>query len=115
MNRNLFSHVFLIDSANLILTFGIKLIAYSPPQTAIAPSSPTNPIAYSPHQTAIATHHPQNPIAYSLHQTAIAPTPTTKPDRLNLNTKQRSPLIPHRTRSPKSQHQTAIAICKSRP
>ncbi|MEA5489023.1 hypothetical protein [Pseudanabaena galeata] len=28
--------MFLIDSANLILTFGIKLIAYSPPQTAIA-------------------------------------------------------------------------------
>jgi hypothetical protein len=74
----------------------------------------------SQNQTAIASHHPQNPIAYfTIKQRS--PSPTTKPDRLFLQIKQRSPpqhpqnLIafplkspndrpsPPQTRSPKSQ------------
>jgi hypothetical protein len=45
----------------------------SPNQTAIALSTPTNPIAYLPNQTAIAPHHPQTRLPISPPQTAIAP------------------------------------------
>jgi hypothetical protein len=62
----------------------------------------------------------------NLKSNSDRPSPPTKPDRLNLKSnsdrpstptnrspklhiKQRSPLITHKTRSPKSQYQTAIA------
>jgi hypothetical protein len=55
------------------------------------PHHPT-PDRLFPEQTAIAPQT-QNPIAYSLKSTSDRPSPPTKPDLLNLQINQRSPLI----------------------
>ncbi|MCL1490109.1 MAG: hypothetical protein M1G31_05020 [Pseudanabaena sp. Salubria-1] len=86
----------------------------SPHQTAIAPQHQTPDRLFPKHQTAIAPQHPQtrSPIP-QINQRAIAPQ-HPKPDRLFPHIKQRSPLITHKIRSPKSQRQTAMLSQKTK-
>ncbi|WP_434685841.1 hypothetical protein [Pseudanabaena minima] len=55
-------------------------------------SQPINPIAYSPTNRDRPTT-PKTRSPKPQHQTAITPSPATKPYRLNLNIKQRSPKL----------------------
>ncbi|MCA6502954.1 MAG: hypothetical protein IM585_02295 [Pseudanabaena sp. M135S2SP2A07QC] len=105
-------------------------IAYSLKSNSDRPSTLTNrsPIPHIKQRSPLNTHKTRSLIPSN--QTAIAPHhhktdrlfPTansdrhsqpTKPDRLNLNINQRSPLNTHKARSPKSQHQTAIFSSES--
>ncbi|MFM7888637.1 MAG: hypothetical protein ACKPCM_18525 [Pseudanabaena sp.] len=75
----------------------------------VAPSPPTKPDRLNLNKSnSDRPLPPTKPIAYSPHQTAIAYFSISKSDRLFLHIKKRSPLNTHKTRSPKSQNQTAI-------